>query len=197
MHWETVQSSRRTSRIARAGQLRVGPPVRLFALLLALGAAPWSYPQSASGPEAAPPDPVPVQQPLPYSHKTHLALGLQCRDCHEIADPGFAAGYPAEAKCMACHASIKTESPHIQQLAKFSADGDPVPWNRVYRVPDFVWFSHASHVEDASVECETCHGPVAQRDALFQEKPTTMAACMDCHARNNAPNDCDLCHDPG
>lgn len=141
--------------------------------------------------------PPPVEQPLPYSHKTHVGLGLECRGCHQIADPGFAAGYPPESTCMACHTAIKTESPHIQQLAKYSADGAPVPWNRVYRVPDFVWFSHASHVEDAAVACETCHGPVAQRDALFQEKPTTMAACMDCHARNNAPNDCDLCHDPG
>ena len=169
----------------------------LFALALAVGAAPWSYSQSDGGPEPARSAPVPVEQPLPYSHKTHVALGLQCRDCHEIADPGFAAGYPAEAKCMACHAAIKTDSPHIQQLAKYSEEGSPVPWNRIYRVPDYVWFSHASHVDDASVACETCHGPVAQRDALFQEKPTTMAACMDCHARNNAPNDCDLCHDPG
>ncbi len=98
---------------------------------------------------------------------------------------------------MACHSVIKTDSPHIQELARFSSEGSPVPWKRVYRVPDFVWFSHASHVVDASVECETCHGPVAEREVLFQEKPTTMAACMACHALNNAPNDCDLCHDPG
>ncbi len=140
---------------------------------------------------------APVEQPIPYSHKTHVALGLQCRDCHRIADPGFAAGYPSEATCMACHAAVKIESPHIQKLATFSANGQPVPWNRVYRVPDFVWFSHASHVEDASVGCETCHGEVASRDVLFQEEPTTMASCMECHARHSAPNDCDFCHDPG
>ena len=165
--------------------------------LLALLVAPWSWSQTAEAPPADPPAPVPVEQPLPYSHKTHVALGLQCRDCHQIADPGFAAGYPAETTCMACHTTIKTDSPHIQLLAKLNSAGEPVPWNRVYRVPDFVWFSHASHVEDASIDCESCHGPVAQRDALFQEKPTTMSACMDCPARNSAPNDCDLCHDPG
>ena len=165
--------------------------------LLALVLAPWSMSQTAEAPPEAQADPVPVEQPLPYSHKTHVALGLQCRDCHQIADPGFVAGYPAETTCMACHTAVKTDSPHIQLLAKLSAEGTPVPWNRVYRVPDYVWFSHASHVDDASFDCEVCHGPVAQRDALFQEKPTTMAACMDCHARNSAPNDCDLCHDPG
>ena len=172
---------------------------RILALLLGLAAAAVlpghaQEPEAQSGEHAKP---VPVEQPLPYSHKTHVALGLNCRDCHAIADPGFAAGYPAEAICMACHTAIKTDSPHIQLLAKLNAEGSAVPWNRVYRVPDFVWFSHASHVEDASIQCETCHGPVAQREVLFQEKPTTMAACMDCHARNNAPNDCDLCHDPG
>jgi len=164
---------------------------------LALAAAPPCRAQEPEGPVGEQAEPVPVEQPLPYSHKTHVALGLQCRDCHAIADPGFAAGYPAEATCMACHTAIKTDSPHIQLLAKLNSEGTAVPWKRVYRVPDFVWFSHASHVEDATIECETCHGPVAQREVLFQEKPTTMAACMDCHARNNAPNDCDLCHDPG
>lgn len=164
---------------------------------LALAAVPSGYPQEPESPDGEQAAPVPVEQPLPYSHKTHVALGIQCRDCHAIADPGFAAGYPAEATCMACHASIKSDSPHIQLLAKLNSEGAAVPWKRIYRVPDFVWFSHASHVEDAGVECETCHGPVAQREVLFQEKPTTMAACMECHARNNAPNDCDLCHDPG
>ena len=182
--------SNRRWRIGRAG-------VALVAASLAGLAVPWAFPQSSSPPEAEPGQPIPVEQPLPYSHKTHVALGLQCRDCHAIADPGYLAGYPAEATCMACHSAIKADSPHIEQLARYSAEGSPVPWKRVYRVPDYVWFSHASHVVDASVECETCHGPVAQREVLFQEKPTTMAACMKCHAQYNAPNDCDLCHDPG
>lgn len=168
-----------------------------LALIALAMTAPVGFLRSADVQRTEREFPPPVEQPLPYSHKTHVGLGLQCRGCHEIADPGFAAGYPPEATCMACHTSVMAESPHIQQLAKHSADGEPVPWNRVYRVPDFVWFSHAAHVEDAAVACETCHGPVAERDALFQEKPTTMAACMDCHARTNAPNDCDLCHDPG
>ena len=169
----------------------------ICALLPILLFAPWTLSWSADVSEPSPEDPIPVEQPLPYSHKTHVALGLECRGCHQIADPGFAAGYPAESFCMGCHSAIKTDSPHIQLLTKLEAQGEPVPWKRIYRVPDFVWFSHASHVEDAAVDCETCHGPVARRDALFQEMPTTMASCMDCHARNNAPNDCDFCHDPG
>ncbi len=159
-----------------------------------------AHPQAGEAghqPEDADQQPVPVEQPLPYSHKLHVAMGMQCRDCHSIPEPGFLAGYPAEATCMACHTSVKADSVHIRKLAQFSSEGRPVPWNRVYRVPDFVWFSHASHVVDAAVSCEVCHGPVAERDALFQERPTTMASCMECHAEYGASNDCDLCHDPG
>ena len=180
-----------------AGPVPVRVGFALLAVVAALAALQRAFPQSGPAAGAPPPAPVPVEQPLPYSHKVHVALGLQCRDCHAIADPGFLAGYPAEATCMACHAAIKVDSPHIQQLARFSSEGRPVPWKRVYRVPDFVWFSHASHVEDAGVDCGTCHGAVPERDVLFQERPTTMAACMQCHAEYNAPNDCDLCHDPG
>ncbi len=170
---------------------------RPFALAALAVLAPNILSEAAETAGTEAPAPVPVEQPLPYSHKTHVALGLKCRDCHTIEEPGFLAGYPAETKCMQCHVAIKTDSPHIQQLAKYSADGEAVPWKRVYRVPDFVWFSHASHALDASVECEICHGQVAEREVLYQEKPTTMAACMECHARYSAPNDCDLCHDPG
>ena len=61
----------------------------------------------------------PVEQPLPFSHKAHVALGMKRRDCHAIPDPGFAAGYPAEATCMACHAAIKTENSRMEKPAEF------------------------------------------------------------------------------
>ncbi|MBI1355298.1 MAG: hypothetical protein GC160_13195 [Acidobacteria bacterium] len=137
----------------------------------------------------------PVEQPLPYSHKLHVGLGLKCRDCHTIPDPGDFATYPAEAKCTACHAAIKTDSPHIQKLLAAEKAGEPIAWNRVYQLPEYVYFSHAVHVIDAKVECSACHGDVASRDVLFQEKPISMYSCMGCHTKYDAPNDCELCHD--
>ncbi len=140
----------------------------------------------------------PPEQPIPYSHKLHVGkLGLKCADCHQGDRDGFMMEYPSEDKCMACHAAVKTESPHIQKLAEFAGAGKPIPWVRIYRVPDYVWFAHASHADDAGIACETCHGPVSERERLFKEKPTNMVACMDCHAEEDAPNDCDFCHDPG
>ena len=174
---------------------RVGAFAAAACAALAAAGAVWA--QTAYKPVTQELSGEPVEQPLPFNHKAHVALGVKCRDCHAIPDPGFAAGYPAEATCMACHAAIKTESAHIRKLAEFDKAGEPVPWVKVYRVPDFVWFSHASHVEDAAIACASCHGPVEQREVLFQEKKTTMLACMDCHAKHGAPNDCDLCHDPG
>ena len=134
----------------------------------------------------------PVIQPIAYSHKTHLALGLKCTNCHTMPGEGFAATYPKESFCMGCHSSIKKESPEIQKLAGFAAKKEPVPWVRVYRVPDIVWFNHTLHVKKN--DCSTCHGDVAQRPVLFQEKSTSMATCMACHAATGAPNGCDVCH---
>lgn len=136
----------------------------------------------------------PVRQPIAYSHKTHVALGLKCTNCHTMPGEGVAATYPAEATCMGCHSTIKTESPEIQKLAAFAAKKERVPWQRVYRVPDIVWFNHAVHAKEAKIECSACHGEVAKRDVLFQEKSIAMPSCMACHAEHGAPNGCDVCH---
>ncbi len=137
---------------------------------------------------------LPPVQPVPFSHKAHAPLGVKCRDCHAIREPGFEAGIPGEAVCMGCHIAIRKESPSIQKLAGFAKSKTRVPWARIYAVPDYVWFSHGVHVEEAKVDCAVCHGAVAARDAMFKEKPTNMASCMACHAERGASNGCDSCH---
>jgi hypothetical protein len=78
------------------------------------------------------------EQPIPYSHKTHLAMGLKCNSCHKNADPGEFMGFPAESFCMSCHQTVKTDSPHIQKLAAAAKENKPLPWVRVYRIPNYV-----------------------------------------------------------
>jgi hypothetical protein len=133
-------------------------------------------------------------QPIPYSHKTHLALGLQCKNCHTNADPGEMMGYPATKTCMGCHTTIKKDSPAIQKLAGFAKDQKPVPWVRVYQIPSYVFFSHRVHTE-AGASCQKCHGPVAERDVITKETDISMGACMDCHRSNKASIDCTYCHE--
>ena len=134
------------------------------------------------------------EQPIPYSHKQHLALRLACKDCHVNPDPGDAMSFPASSKCMTCHQAIKKDSPAIQKLAAFDRDKKDVPWVRVYKLPDFVFFSHKTHL-DAGAKCEECHGQVAQRDRLFRESDLSMAGCMSCHRDRNAAMGCESCHD--
>ena len=161
---------------------------------LVLGPAVMLWAQYSAKEETLPGEPV--EQPLPFSHKVHVGMGLQCLDCHKIEKPGYMAGYPQEATCMACHAAIKTDSPHIQTLAEFEKSKKRMPWVKVYSVPDYVYFSHEAHHRRAEIGCAECHGDVAQRDVLFKEKSTAMATCMDCHAQRQASNDCGFCHDP-
>ena len=84
------------------------------------------------------------QQPVPYSHKTHLALGLKCNSCHRNPDPGEVMGFPSESLCMSCHRTVKADSPNIQKVAAGAREKQPIPWVRVYELPKYVYFSSTS-----------------------------------------------------
>lgn len=133
-------------------------------------------------------------QPIPYSHKQHLAMGLGCNECHMNADPGEAMGLPPTAKCMTCHQAVAKDSPAIKKVAQFDRDHQEIPWVRVYKEPDYVFFSHREHL-GAGTKCEDCHGQVAQRDRLFRETDVMMAGCVGCHRDHNASQACDYCHE--
>jgi hypothetical protein len=136
----------------------------------------------------------PPDQPLPYSHKQHIAQGLKCQTCHVNPEPGNQMTFPAMATCMACHSSIATERPAIQKLASFASSGTPVPWQRVYALTPGVTWTHRKHLA-AGVQCETCHGPVPQMDKMSQvTSVTSMGACISCHVQNHAKTACETCH---
>jgi hypothetical protein len=136
----------------------------------------------------------PPGQPIPYNHKQHSALGLKCRECHTMADPGEMMGLPEASKCLTCHRSIKQDSPAIQKLAVFARENRSVPWVRIYEIPSFVRFSHRAHLSVAGT-CDICHGPVAQRETLVRETDISMSGCMNCHRANKASLSCTYCHD--
>lgn len=134
-------------------------------------------------------------QPVPFDHKLHMEQSMTCLDCHGGAPKQERAGLPDRDRCMLCHQAVATEHPVVRKLAAMPAGGR-IPWERVYRVPDFVFFSHAEHAS-AGRGCVSCHGPVETRRVLDQELSTNMVACMNCHAQLQASNECHLCHDLG
>jgi hypothetical protein len=148
----------------------------------------------AVGQKKLDPPEKPIVQPLPYSHKQHLSLGLKCKECHTMPDPGESMGIPAATKCMACHQTVKADSEAIQKLAAYAKDKRPVPWVRVYQIPSYVAFSHKIHLETGAT-CQTCHGEVQERTQLWKEVDISMGGCMECHRINKASNDCTYCHE--
>ena len=86
---------------------------------------------------------------------------------------------------MTCHRAVKKDSPEIQRLAALGNEARPFPAQQVYTVADFVFFSHARH-RKAEIDCRSCHGAVAERDAMTQEVPITMKDCVDCHKARHA-----------
>jgi cytochrome c7-like protein len=135
-------------------------------------------------------------QPIAFSHKKHVGFGMRCLDCHVDATKKDQAGLPNADQCLACHSAIKTDSPEIKKLVEVQKQGGKVKWVRVYRVPDFVFFSHASHLK-ARLACAACHGPVEQREVLAKEVSTSMVGCMNCHVAKTVSTECSLCHQLG
>jgi hypothetical protein len=157
--------------------------VLLTAIFAAIGVAPSQ--ETLRGPV----------QPLPFSHKQHAgALSLDCKMCHVNPDPGELMTYPATAICMQCHSAIKTDSPHIQELAKAAAEDRAIEWVRVYQIPGFVYFSHRTHLAKGAT-CQKCHGQVQTRERVFVDGDITRSGCMNCHVENSASIDCNYCHD--
>ncbi|HEV3420672.1 MAG TPA: cytochrome c3 family protein, partial [Candidatus Acidoferrum sp.] len=50
-------------------------------------------------------------QPIAYSHKKHLAFGLECKKCHTNPEPGKLMTFPATSTCMECHVTIAKDKP--------------------------------------------------------------------------------------
>jgi len=134
-----------------------------------------------------------VLQPIPFSHKQHCEKNIRCVLCHQTATSGETAGLPAAEICMTCHQSVAAGSPAIRKIANYARQHKPIPWARVYRIQDFVFFSHKRHA-DAKTACSACHGQVCESDVLKQEAKFSMKFCVDCHKTEKATVKCNACH---
>ncbi len=157
-------------------------------LLLNAAQGPWAY-SGASSPQNYSPE-----QPVKFPHPQHVQkLGMNCTYCHNSAGKAQDPGLPAVATCMGCHTLVATGQPEIKKLAAYYAKGQPVPWARIHKVPEYVHFPHSRHA-NGGVTCQTCHGEIQKMPQVFQYSSLNMGWCVNCHIERKARYDCSTCH---
>jgi len=122
-----------------------------------------------------------IEQVIQFDHRHHVRDdGIDCRYCHSAVERSPYAGIPPTEVCMNCHAQVWNKSPPLDEVrARYFTDR-AIAWNRVHRLPQFVYFNHSIHV-NKGVGCVTCHGRVDRMSLVEQVAPLTMGWCLDCH----------------
>lgn len=144
-------------------------------------------------------------QPIAFSHRLHAGDNhVPCLYCHTGAERSRHAGVPAVETCMNCHAVTRTDKPEVQRvIAAFNAN-QPIVWQRIYTLPDHVYFDHRPHV-GAGIACQKCHGEVQTMEQVSREMLMRMGACLTCHRDaheavpagsriTSGPTNCFACH---
>src|SRR5436190_503210 len=143
-------------------------------LLIAGGSAIARSPYSTRVNEA-------LRQPVPFSHEHHVnELGIDCRYCHTSVEKSSYAGIPPTHTCMSCHSQVWTDAPMLAPVRNSLASGQPLQWERVNQLPDFVFFNHSIHVQKG-IGCSSCHGRVDQMPLTWKAHSLYMRWCLDCH----------------
>ena len=189
-----------------------------LALSLVTLASAWRPPGNNQGYE-------PVQ-PIAFSHRLHAGeMQISCLYCHAGAETSRYAGIPSLNICMNCHTKVtmstaarqqgqSVESRELKKLYDSLALDDalapiaertpkPIVWQKVHRLPDFVYFDHRAHIT-AAVRCQQCHGPIESMERVRQYETLAMGWCVNCHRDVNrtgvagkpvhASTDCVTCH---
>jgi hypothetical protein len=125
-------------------------------------------------------------QPVAFDHHLHVTqLGLDCRYCHTFVDRSEHANVPATSTCMNCHQHIQTDSPALAPVRDSMNQNTSIPWVRIHKTPEYVYFNHAVHV-NRGISCVHCHGKVNEMHTVGQQEPLHMAFCLDCHRNPEA-----------
>lgn len=127
---------------------------------------------------------------LLFSHQYHVEEeGIECIDCH-AADESVTGSdnlIPEMDVCGDCHDLDDEEN---CDPCHANPD-DPSEANRITEYNQL--FSHQKHI-NASLECITCHGNVANTGIDQHLNIPKMTECMDCHETKTVSVDCQTCH---
>lgn len=123
----------------------------------------------------------PLHQPIQFDHRHHVRDdGIRCDYCHVDVGRSPTAGIPDTATCMGCHAQIWNDSPELDPVRVSWQRREPIVWQRVNDLPDFVYFDHRAHTQNG-VGCETCHGRVDLMAVVYKAETLSMGFCVHCH----------------
>jgi hypothetical protein len=138
-----------------------------------------------------------VSQPIAFNHRKHTQeLGLTCEFCHKYVRVSAHSGLPDEQTCSMCHQVRQGTSEEAARVTEFLERGDPIRFNKLFRMPSHVFYTHRRHVGIADLECESCHGAIAdtERPPSRPLVRVDMDFCIDCHREQNQTLDCNACH---
>lgn len=160
-------------------------------------------------------------QPFQFSHALHMKqVDDGCKTCHSFREDGSFTGIPSREVCSQCHEDEPLGKSRDEKIfvEQYLAKDKPIPWLVYSKQPPCVFFSHAAHVENAGMECETCHGnhgkskklkpyqynriSTYSRDIWGQSliplggPPNRMKMddCAKCHRENGVRDACFVCH---
>jgi mono/diheme cytochrome c family protein len=127
-------------------------------------------------------------QPIKFSHKVHAGQNkTDCEYCHSIAAYSKSAGMPSPGLCLNCHKVVtqgaRSGKFEINKIYRAIQSGKSIPWVRIHKLPDHVFFSHAQHVGAGKIKCQQCHGKVEEMDLVKQAADLSMGWCVNCHRR--------------
>lgn len=138
-----------------------------------------------------------VPQPVQFNHLKHTTeLSLACTFCHPYAETGAHSGLPDAETCSICHSAPQGTSAEAARVTELLEAGDPLRFNKLFRLPDHVFYTHRRHVGVAELPCAGCHGDIAatEQPPARELVKVDMDFCMDCHREQEASLECNACH---
>ncbi|MEN8145634.1 MAG: cytochrome c3 family protein [Gemmatimonadota bacterium] len=138
-----------------------------------------------------------VGQPIAFNHLKHTEeLSLNCEFCHKYVRSGAHAGLPGAETCSLCHRAVQGTSEEAARVTELLTAGGPILFNKLFRLPDHVFYTHRRHAGIGELECQTCHGEIAGTESP-PPRPlvnVSMDFCIDCHEERDQTVDCNACH---
>ena len=115
----------------------------------------------------------------------HLELGeiyeLKGLELDEMEEETSSyAGIPPISTCMTCHSQLYRDQLALAPLLAAAARGTALRWQRLNKLPDFVYFDHSVHIRQG-VGCASCHGQIDAMPLTARTAPLSMEWCLSCH----------------